>query len=328
MSDHPYPSELDFALQAVRAGSRLARAIQRDHGQERQIKSDRSPVTLADYGVQALVGSLLDGAFPHDPLVAEEDTGESGELDLGRLAGYLRSYLPEADPAQIPAWVGRGAGEPSDRFWTLDPVDGTKGFLRGGQYAVALALIEDGRVVLGALGCPNLNPRGQIKLGGAGSVAWAVRGAGAWIEALEGGNRRRLAVSSFADPGQARLLRSAAAEHTDLALLGRIQQSLGARPDPLPMDSQAKYLMLAAGEAELIFRLLAPAQPGYREKIWDQAAGSLLVTEAGGRVSDLAGRPLDFSTGRLLTANRGVMVSNGSLHSAALEALQRVQAVT
>jgi 3'(2'), 5'-bisphosphate nucleotidase len=99
---------------------------------------------------------------------------------------------------------------------------------------------------------------------------------------------------------------------------------LGGRP--IRLDSMAKYLLLASGQGDLLFRLISPHSRGYREKIWDQAAGSLLVEEAGGRISDLDGVPLDFTTGRLLENNRGVLASNGRLHQAALEALKVVQA--
>jgi 3'(2'), 5'-bisphosphate nucleotidase len=92
------------------------------------------------------------------------------------------------------------------------------------------------------------------------------------------------------------------------------------------MDSQAKYAVLAAGAGDLLFRLLSPKQPDYREKIWDQAAGSLVVEAAGGRISDLDGQPLDFTAGRTLARNRGVLASNGYLHEAALQALRRIQA--
>jgi 3'(2'), 5'-bisphosphate nucleotidase len=91
------------------------------------------------------------------------------------------------------------------------------------------------------------------------------------------------------------------------------------------MDSQAKYAVLAAGAGDLLLRLLSPKQPNYREKIWDQAAGSLVVEEAGGRISDLDGHPLDFTTGRSLSHNRGVVASNGYLHEVALHALQRIR---
>jgi 3'(2'), 5'-bisphosphate nucleotidase len=75
----------------------------------------------------------------------------------------------------------------------------------------------------------------------------------------------------------------------------------------------------------LYLRLLSPRQPDYKEKIWDQAAGSLLVEEAGGRVSDLSGKPLDFAAGRQLLNNQGLLASNAHLHQAALEALGTIQ---
>jgi 3'(2'), 5'-bisphosphate nucleotidase len=92
------------------------------------------------------------------------------------------------------------------------------------------------------------------------------------------------------------------------------------------MDSQAKYAVLAAGGGEVILRLLSPKRPDYREKIWDQAAGSIILEEAGGRLTDLSGKPLDFTQGRLLTSNRGVLATNGSLHEKVLQGLAAVQA--
>jgi 3'(2'), 5'-bisphosphate nucleotidase len=102
--------------------------------------------------------------------------------------------------------------------------------------------------------------------------------------------------------------------------------ALGVEADPVRLDSQAKYAVLAAGKGELYLRLLSPDRPDYREKIWDQAAGSLILEEAGGRITDLDGKPLDFTTGRSLTNNRGILASNNLLHSAALSALREVDA--
>jgi 3'(2'), 5'-bisphosphate nucleotidase len=101
---------------------------------------------------------------------------------------------------------------------------------------------------------------------------------------------------------------------------------LGVQADPVPMDSQAKYAVLAAGGGDVILRLLSPSRPDYREKVWDQAAGSIVVEEAGGRVSDLDGKPLDFSHGRTLATNRGVLVTNGPLHDAFLAGLKEIGA--
>ena len=92
------------------------------------------------------------------------------------------------------------------------------------------------------------------------------------------------------------------------------------------MDSQAKYALLASGKAELFLRPPPPESPGEGAKIWDHAAGSLIVHEAGGRVTDLDGRPLDFGSGRTLSRNRGVVASNGRIHDEALSVLAHLYA--
>ena len=159
----------------------------------------------------------------------------------------------------------------------------------------------------------------------------ARRGAGAWIRRLEpvGGvadDWRRLSTSALADPAAARLLRSVEAAHTDADGIGELARELGVAAAPVGMDSQAKYAVLAAGGGEALLRLLSPKRLDYREKIWDQAAGSIIVEEAGGRVSDLDGKPLDFSLGRTLASNRGVLATNGALHDAFLAGLKAIGA--
>jgi 3'(2'), 5'-bisphosphate nucleotidase len=136
----------------------------------------------------------------------------------------------------------------------------------------------------------------------------------------------RLHVSDRADPAQARLLRSVESAHTNTGKIGELVTSLGVEADPVGLDSQAKYAVMAAGGGDILVRLLSSRQPDYREMIWDQAAGSLVVEEAGGRISDLAGRPLDFGRGRTLADNRGVLASNGRLHERALAALAEISA--
>jgi 3'(2'), 5'-bisphosphate nucleotidase len=87
------------------------------------------------------------------------------------------------------------------------------------------------------------------------------------------------------------------------------------------LDSQAKYGVVARGDAAIYLRIPSPKQPDYREKIWDHAAGALIVEEAGGRVTDALGADLDFSRGRRLENNRGIVASNGYLHAAVLDAV-------
>jgi 3'(2'), 5'-bisphosphate nucleotidase len=324
--------ETCFAVRAVRQASLLVRQVQAELVSPALTKDDRSPVTVADFASQALVGRLLDESFPHDPLVGEEDAAalrrpdEATNLDL--VTRFAASRLPGASPDLVLDWIDRGCGEPGSRFWTLDPIDGTKGFLRGDQYAVALALIVEGKVQVAALGCPNLDAGCRPDPGGPGALAFAVRGAGVCVTSLAGEDEPliRLQVSPTSNPSQARLLRSLESVHTNVSQVDLFARQLGMAAEPVRMDSQAKYLLLAAGRGELYLRLLSPRQPDYREKIWDQAAGSLIVEQAGGQVSDLDGRPLDFGAGRTLARNRGLLASNRLLHPAALAALKAVAA--
>lgn len=327
--------EVRFVIQAVRRAAKLVEVVQREMVTPALTKDDRSPVTVADYASQALVSRMLLESFPEDPLVAEEDAGvlRSSEASdsLERVANFVHRYFPQATPDEVNEWIDRGSAATADRFWTLDPIDGTKGFLRGDQYAVALALLVDGEVRVAGLGCPNLSGGYRPDPGGPGSLLVAARGQGAWTITLEEApfqeaDFQRLQVSDREDPTQARLLRSYVAEHTNVDKVDDLADLLGVSVEPVRMDSQAKYAVLAAGQGELYLRLLSPKKPDYREKIWDQAAGSLLAQEAGGRVTDLRGEALDFTQGRTLARNRGVLASNGLLHEAALEALREVGA--
>ncbi|HZD56496.1 MAG TPA: 3'(2'),5'-bisphosphate nucleotidase [Anaerolineales bacterium] len=324
--------EVKFAIEAIRQASHLVAQVRAEMVSPALTKEDRSPVTVADFSSQALVAHLLEEAFPDDALVGEEDATAlripSQRPILEHVTQFVSVFAPIATPESVCAWIDRGAAEHARRFWTLDPIDGTKGFLRGDQYAVALALIEDGQVQIGVLGCPNLVGGYLPAAGDSGSLVVAERMKGAWVVSLNGrgGSFTQLQVSDYQDPVRARLLRSFESGHTNAGQIDLFAQTLGAAAQPVRMDSQAKYALLAAGQAELYLRLLSPQKPDYKEKIWDQAAGSLIVEEAGGWVTDLDGKPLDFTAGRSLSLNRGILASNGHLHAIALESLRAIGA--
>ena len=324
--------ETQFAINIVRQASKLVKLVQAEMITPALTKDDRSPVTVADFASQALVGRALAESFPDDPLVGEEDSTDlqqpAGQPTLEQITKFVSKFTPDATPDRVCEWIDRGAEQPATRFWTLDPIDGTKGFLRGDQYAVALAMIVDGQVQIGVLGCPNLRDGYQPDVGGAGTLAVAVRGEGAWVTSLVSDSNalHQALVSNTADPAHARLLRSFESGHTNINQIDYLSKELGVEVEPVRMDSQAKYVLLAVGKGELYLRLLSPKQPDYREKIWDQAAGSLIVEEAGGQVSDLYGKALDFNAGRTLLNNRGILASNSHLHGEALQALRAIQA--
>jgi 3'(2'), 5'-bisphosphate nucleotidase len=322
-------SEIDFAIHAVREASLLVQRVQREIEISALTKGDKSPVTVADFAAQAVVARLLSEHLPDIPLVAEESSAELQTPEnaplLEEVVSYVRTIFPDADAEKVCAWIDLGAAAPAEKFWTLDPIDGTKGFLRGDQYAVALALVESGKVNIGALGCPNLREGITPDKTGTGSLLLAARGEGTWRNTLADFSPdawSRVRVSPQDSPSNARLLRSFESGHTNASEIEAIAARLGIKAAPVRMDSQAKYAVLACGGGEILLRLLSPKQPNYREKIWDQAAGSILVEEAGGRVTDIFGAPLDFSTGRMLTKNRGVVATNGILHESVLAALR------
>ena len=293
-------------------------------------KDDGSPVTVADFGAQAVVSHHLAATFPGDPLVAEEDShllcqGENVRLKEV-VTNHVKRISHDLGDHEILDAIDRGSGEggPSGRFWTLDPIDGTKGFLRGGQYAVALALVEDGLVVLGVLGCPNLPLDSSEPNGHRGCLFVAVRGEGSAMQGFKDSVGQRIEVKKLIHPSQALFCESVESSHSSHDHSARIAQVLGIDKPPVRMDSQCKYGIVARGDATIYLRL--PTRESYMETIWDHAAGSIIVEQAGGKVTDMDGKPLDFSLGRRLTKNRGIVVTNGELHEPVLRAVQgRIQ---
>jgi HAL2 family 3'(2'),5'-bisphosphate nucleotidase len=337
MAALPFSSpESEFAISTVREASLLARRIQREMVTGALTKDDRSPVTVADFAVQALIARRLAEHLPGSTLIGEEQADalrlEEGIIVLDQITDFVRSAIPDATPEEVCNLIDRGTGEPPATYWTLDPIDGTKGFLRREQYAIALALVRNGKVELGVLGCPeltlNINPTSKPPAEAGGSLLTASRGEGTWYRSLndDSSEWQRLAVSNRTAANTARILRSVEKSHTNVDEIGQLAAALGATAAPIGMDSQAKYAVLAAGEGDVLLRLLSPSRPDYRERIWDQAAGSIVIEEAGGRITDLDGKPLDFSHGRTLARNRGVLATNGHLHDCVLAALRAVGA--
>ncbi len=318
-----HDKERAAGLAAVRSACALAEQAQSRLAELGSLtKGDQSPVTVADFAVQAVVSAELRDTLDEFDLVAEESADElvdgSRASLLGAVTDLALAVRKDSNPMSVLEWIGAGAADgTSERFWTLDPIDGTRGFMRGDQYAIALALVDRGRVVLGVLGCPNLvNPdgsRGAIFLAdAAGCVAYQ--------------GERDVAVPvpvHVAQPAsleQARVCESVEAGHSDQGLSAQIASALGIETAPFRIDSQCKYAAVARGDASIYLRL--PTRADYRERIWDHAAGKLIVESAGGRVTDITGAPLDFGHGRRLEVNRGVIATDGRFHDRVVEAVR------
>ncbi len=324
-----YDRERQVAVDAVRKACRLCQAVRASLVSQGTIaKADRSPVTVADFGAQAVINLALLDAFPDDPIMAEEDAAflrtSQGAALRASLCHHVRAVVPGVTDDAVLSAIDRGtwAGGPAGRYWALDPIDGTTGFLRGDQYAVALALIEDGEVVLGVLGCPNLPADPGHPGGRKGCLFSAVKGHGATMQWIDDPTERRITVTEITDSAAASFCESVEDSHSSHRHAARIAAVLGMAAPPLRIDSQCKYAVLARGDVSVYLRL--PTQADYEEKNWDHAAGWIIVKEAGGEVSDIRGQPLDFSLGRTLRRNRGVVATNGRLHPQIIAAIGRV----
>ncbi|KAJ4748430.1 hypothetical protein LUZ62_082835 [Rhynchospora pubera] len=367
--------ELEVAVKAVQMACGLCQRVQEalllPAGQNSGLKTskdDRSPVTVADWAVQATVSWVLSQCFgeEHTSIIAEEDESELSSAEstplLDLVVSSVNRCLREAPSYGLPGperelrrteiveLIGRcnSRGGPKGRFWVLDPVDGTLGFVRGDQYAIALALIEDGEVVLGVLGCPNYPMKKEwlnyhqryyrlvsnlsppaFGSWHKGCVLYARKGGGqAWMQPLHDltqvldleKSARVIQVSSVSDPAGATFCEPVEKANSSHLFTEGLAHSVGVRKQPLRVYSMVKYAAVARGHAEIFMKF---ARAGYKEKIWDHAAGVIIIQEAGGVVTDARGSPLDFSKGVYLEGlDRGIIACSGALlHGRIIEAV-------
>lgn len=318
-------------------------------------KQDSTPVTVADFAAQALIISALRNAFPEDSFVGEEDAAvlRQDEALRERVYQLVSSAQAEgceddggsllASPASMAEMLdvidlgGRGQGGRSGRFWVMDPVDGTATFLRGEQYAVSLALIEDGRELVGVLCCPNLKLDGDgrvressVDVDGLGVLLTAVWGQGTTIRlpspstglssspprALE----RLLPPDNLAHLHVIDCLESKSSRHD---IVQQLCQSFGA---PYPgtdiWSSHVRYAALILGGGD--FHLRVPSRADVTSYIWDHAGAQLIYTEMGGKVTDLDGRVIDFGAGRVLKGNRGMVAAKEGIHDKILQEIKEL----
>ncbi len=320
-------NELEIAKTIARMAASVCQSIQAELVGAAD-KEGHEPVTIADYASQAIIGNALAENFPEDGVISEERSEEFMLLLDDAQRALVQRYVTDAVGGyvfeeQVCAWLDFGKQSQAARQWTVDPIDGTKGFLAGEHYCVAISLLVEGEPRLGVLASPGFYVGMKSPTGDRGALTYARWGAGAYSEALFGGMPSPIRVSNTTDPQRAVLLSSRAPEHQDPRLLAEVSAALRREPDAPQrhLDSQDKHAMVAAGLADVYLRL-AP-DPTYHEKLWDHAAGTIIVQEAGGRVSDLRGQPLEWTAGPRMIHNTGVLVTNRLLHDTFLEALAK-----
>src|SRR5512137_1206203 len=259
--------DLDRALATARRAVEAASAASLAHfhrGVRVEVKPDRTPVTAADRDAEAAVVATIRSAFSTHAILGEES--------------------------------GSHAGDAATR-WIVDPIDGTRGFTRGGSFWGPLVALEHGgEVVAGAMAMPAL-----------GETYWAARGRGAWTS-KDGGDPVRLAVSGVGDWAESSL---SFGEFRGVFAPERERQVL----DLARSAAQARcYGDLAGAAMVLTGRAEAWVEAGVQ--VWDIAPLCVLAEEAGGRFTDRAGRRT--------AASGNCLLSNGRVHEHVLRALAPV----
>jgi len=335
MSD--YAKLAEAALDAVAQAASVCREVQAGIADVRAItKDDRSPVTVADFAAQAIVARILTESLGPILLVGEEDSkflrDPEHQSHLDATVAAVRGVWPEADEKAVLDAVDIGSADTHhDGYWTLDPVDGTKGFLRNQQYAIALAYVERGQPVVGVMGCPNLPRDFSAPLDtpdAHGSLYVCIKGDGVMELPCDEPGAERVTIKRLPHEENEEVSVCASVEkaHSNVTSTDRILERLTADGikvgHPVRLDSQAKYAVVARGQADAYLRM--PTRKDYVERIWDHAAGSLVASEAGCFVTDIFGNALDFSHGRGLEKNKGVIAAPPRIHGLVIAAIQEL----
>jgi 3'(2'), 5'-bisphosphate nucleotidase len=288
-----FSKELNIGIKAVMKAALICQIIQ----QQKMTfitKADLSPVTVADMASQATINLEIKNNFPNDPIISEETS-----LDLDAFMKAEIADLTGINHESIEDLIDYNSNVSiSDRWWTIDPIDGTKGFINGRQYAICLALLLKDKVKVAIIGCPNLN---------GGTLFYAVEGEGSWEMPLKGGEAKRISVSD--NTHDLVMVESVEKAHSSHSASIDIAKKLNITRETLRIDSQAKYGIVARGDASMYLRIHTVKT--YQEKVWDHAAGVLLVREAGGVVTDWTGQDVVFEIGNpFLKAKGGVICCN------------------
>ncbi len=282
------------------------------------LKSDNSPVTIADIGAQIIITHTLLNNMGNLYFIAEEDLNFFKEMaskdSMERLSyffdksGFSNIFHAFSESSE---WI-KEPGE-KDPFFAVDPIDGTKGFLRGSQYSIALAYVSDrGEVVASTLAAPLF----QIKQGESGVLFSARKYEYSLWQSF---NNERVHVVSPVER-EKKFVVSYEKTHSNEGKDAEIAAKLSLLPEPLKLDSQLKYAFVAAGFASLYIR--TPRETIPEEKIWDHAAGALILEEAGGKVFDAQGKKHIYRPDAILSGCRGVCAFAGLDEEEVLSALK------
>ena len=385
----PYYKEALVAQLAVQKAALLTKALSDELSSKNTlIKNDKSPVTIGDFAAQAIIISLVLNNFPNDKFIAEESSNDLvnnkylREQILSKILennskfdekfDYKNDKLDDLTTVdKILETIDLGnsdlsrpdADNRNKRFWTLDPIDGTKGFLRNDQFAICLALIENNTVQLGVIGVPNLptdlpqilnnNPdyidtyngdlntfikdhASSIERGG---LFTAINANGAYFQPLfnkinyGSDNSNFLKDSNSVKINMRKNLNSASdlvicegyeKAHSSHSTQSLIKSNLGISNTPAnSLKIDSQAKYCCLSKGDADVYLRLPINETYEENIWDHASGYLLIKESGGVVTDMFGNDLDFTKGKTFKS-KGIVASNNQYHDQIIKAINEV----
>ena len=358
--DSPYGAELRVAIAAVQRAADVSRSVlAASEGFGAVQKEDLSPVTVADFAIQAILTASIHAAFPSDKFVGEEDSTDlrGDDVLLDRVFQTIRQALDDGSDeglalgkaletrervCELIDWCGNGVPLPpgadgATRVWVFDPIDGTKTFIRGGLYAINVALLEAGKQVLGVVGLPLLSMDAKYPISnssvdptGQGSILFAVKSHGAYVRPLPGSvdsvQPRRLPPHAETTSSLQHLRSVTCVELMDSGISdihGAVAGRLGVEyPGCDLLGWVLRWAVLALGEANMTVWLYHNRDR--KARIWDHAGAMLLFEEVGGKITDVDGKDVDLAAGRTLTANYGFVAAPRALHGAVLKVVHDV----
>ena len=306
---------IDPIIAAVRDAAQLCRTIQSHSVQGinkfSQAKGSSEPVTIGDYGSQALIGRALMSHFPDDAAIAEESGHQFATLvapDKQReVIAFLQEILGEPVTVEdVVSWLDFGKDRTAARTWVIDPIDGTRGFIAGRHYSICVGTLENGIPTDAVMACPHYKD-------GVGAIFYT-RDSRVYRTDIEGNNAQPVQVSTRQQPSEWIAVQSY--EDSNRGKKDAVKVVTEAELMPLvaiaDFDSMEKYALVACGDADFLIRLPERSRTS-PHMIWDHVAGVALVLAGGGVATDFDGSPLDFTQGKILP-NQGMFVSSGIMH--------------
>ena len=299
-----YDKELSLAVDLVKKASIITEWF-RSKNSLSFIKKDDSPVTLADFASQIFIISEIKEYFPEDQIIAEEESSVFIDSDAENIIKRCYNSLNITFEENLKETLNY-RGSSSKRQWTVDPIDGTKGFQKGLAYAIGMGFMIQAEPTICAIGVPNYKNTSL-------TIFSAEKNHGANVSHGDQ-NFTKISVSNKKEIKKFRICHSL---HYNQPWVLDFARSLGIT-NFIPLDSMAKLCMVADGSSEIYIKPMNMQ----RSFTWDFLPGELLVKEAGGMITDIRGNPIQYVNDKCKITAPGLIASNGIRHQELLNALK------